>query len=87
MGRQLEADGYDMLFVPDALAMARGHDGTTDAVISAGAKGGIYLDPVTVMSAVAAVTSHLRLGCTISTSREGSRRYTNYPVDGPHGIS
>lgn len=68
MGRQLEADGYDMLFVPDALAMARGHDGTTDAVISAGAKGGIYLDPVTVMSAVAAVTSHLRLGCTISTS-------------------
>lgn len=68
MGRQLETDGYEMLFVPDAMAMARGHDGTTDAVISAGAKGGIYLDPVTVMSAVAAVTSKLRLGCTLSTS-------------------
>lgn len=68
MGQQLESDGYDMLFIPDAMAMARGHDGTTDAVISAGAKGGIYLDPVTVMSAVAAVTSSLRLGCTISTS-------------------
>lgn len=68
LGRQLEADGYDMLFVPDAMAMARGHDGTTDAVISASAKGGIYLDPITVMSAVAAVTTHLRLGCTLSTS-------------------
>ena len=52
IGRQLEADGYDMLFVADALAMARGHDGTTNAVISQGAKGGIYLDPVSVMSAV-----------------------------------
>lgn len=68
LGRQLEADGYDMLFVPDAMAMARGHDGTTDAVISVGAKGGIYLDPVTVMSTVAAVTTQLRLGCTLSTS-------------------
>ena len=68
LGRQLETDGYDMLFVPDAMAMARGHDGTTDAVISAGAKGGIYLDPVTVMTAVAAVTTQLRLGCTLSTS-------------------
>lgn len=68
MGQQLEADGYDMLFLPDAMAMARGHDGTTDAIISTGAKGGIYLDPVTVMSTVAAVTSSLRLGCTISTS-------------------
>lgn len=68
IGRQLEADGYDMLFVPDAMAMARGHDGTTDAVIAAGAKGGIYLDPVTVMSAVASVTERLRLGCTLSTS-------------------
>ena len=68
MGRQLEADGYGMLFVADALAMARGHDGTTDAVISQGAKGGIYLDPVTIMATVAAVTSRLRLGCTISTS-------------------
>ena len=68
IGRQLETDGYDMLFVADALAMARGHDGTTNAVISQGAKGGIYLDPVSVMSAVAAVTSRIRLGCTISTS-------------------
>lgn len=68
IGQQLEADGYDMVFIADALAMARGHDGTTDAVISRGAKGGIYLDPVTVMSTVASVTSQLRLGCTISTS-------------------
>ncbi|HEY4557915.1 MAG TPA: LLM class flavin-dependent oxidoreductase, partial [Enteractinococcus sp.] len=68
MGRQLEADGYDMLFIPDALAMARDHDGTTDAIISTGAKGSIYLDPVTVMSAVAGVTNQLRLGCTLSTS-------------------
>ena len=68
IGQQLEADGYDMVFIADALAMARGHDGTTDAVISRGAKGGIYLDPVTVMSTVASATSHLRLGCTISTS-------------------
>lgn len=68
MGQQLEVDGYDMLFIPDAMAMARGYDGTTDAIISTGAKGGIYLDPVTVMATVAAVTSSLRLGCTISTS-------------------
>lgn len=68
IGQQLEADGYDMLFVPDAMAMARGYDGSTDSVISTGAKGGIYLDPVTVMSTVAAVTRSLRLGCTISTS-------------------
>lgn len=68
MGQQLETDGYDMLFIPDALAMARGHDGSTDSIISHGAKGGIYLDPVTVMSSVAAATHSLRLGCTISTS-------------------
>ena len=68
IGQQLESDGYDMVFIADALAMARGHDGTTDAVISRGAKGGIYLDPLTVMSTVASVTSHLRLGCTISSS-------------------
>lgn len=68
MGQQLEADGYDMLFIPDAMAMARGHDGSTDSVISAGAKGSIYLDPITVMSTVAAVTRSLRLGCTLSTS-------------------
>ncbi|HEY4534719.1 MAG TPA: NtaA/DmoA family FMN-dependent monooxygenase [Enteractinococcus sp.] len=68
LGRQLDADGYDMLFIPDAMAMARGHDGTTDAVIASGAKGGIYLDPITVMAAVAAVTEHMRLGCTLSTS-------------------
>ncbi len=68
MGRQLEADGYDLLFLPDALATARDHDGTTDAIISTGAKGSIYLDPVTVMSAVAGVTTQLRLGCTLSTS-------------------
>ncbi len=68
IGQQLEADGYDMLFIPDAMAMARGYDGTTDAVIAAGARGGIYLDPVSVMSTVAAVTRSLRLGCTISTS-------------------
>lgn len=68
MGQQLETDGYDMLFIPDALAMARGHDGSTDAIIATDAKGGIYLDPVTVMSTVAAATNSLRLGCTISTS-------------------
>lgn len=68
IGRELEAGGYDMFFIPDALAMARGHDGTTDAVMSKGAKGSIYLDPVTVMSSVAAVTNSIRLGCTLSTS-------------------
>lgn len=52
LGCQLEAVGYDMMFLPDALAMARGHDGTTDAAISVGAKGSIYPDPVTIMSAV-----------------------------------
>lgn len=68
MGQQLEIDGYDMLFIPDALAMPRGEDGTTDAVISAGSKSSIYLDPITVLSAVATVTKTLRLGGTISTS-------------------
>lgn len=68
MGQQLEHDGCDMLFLPDAMAMARGHDGTTDAGVSAGSKGGIYLDPVTVLSAVAAVTETLKLGGTLSTA-------------------
>lgn len=68
MGQQLETDGYHMLFIPDALAMAGGHDASTDTSIAIGAKDGIYLDPETVMLTVAAATNSLRLGCTISTS-------------------
>src|SRR5699024_12147928 len=45
MGQQLESDGYDMQLIRDAMDMARGHDGTTDAVLAACAEGGIFVSP------------------------------------------
>lgn len=68
LARSLEAAGFDLAFLPDALAMARGADGTVDRVLGTGAKGSIYLDPLVVATAMSAATERIGVVATVSTS-------------------
>ena len=68
LGRLLEAGLYDMLFVADILAVPDRLEGSTESQLRHGALGALRLDPMVVLSAVAATTRHIGLACTISTT-------------------
>lgn len=68
LGRTLERGCFDMLFLPDALAVPEDHAGDYATTIRTGGKGTIYLDPMITLALVAGATTHLGLGATISTS-------------------
>ncbi|MFB8385542.1 NtaA/DmoA family FMN-dependent monooxygenase [Microbacterium sp. NPDC055910] len=68
LGRMLERGRFDMIFFADALAVPEAADGTVDTTLATGGKGSIYLDPISLISLVAGVTSRIGLGATVSTS-------------------
>lgn len=68
LGRTLERGCFDMLFLPDALAVPEDHAGEYGTTLRTGGKGAIYLDPMITLSLVAGATRHLGLGATISTT-------------------
>jgi FMN-dependent oxidoreductase (nitrilotriacetate monooxygenase family) len=68
LGRTLERGCFDMLFLPDALAVPEDSAGDYATTLQTGGKGAIYLDPMITLSLVAGVTRHLGLAATISTT-------------------
>lgn len=68
LARTLERGRFDMLFLPDALAVPEDHAGSVDTTLRTGGKGSIYLDPMVTLGAVASATRHLGLGATLSTT-------------------
>jgi len=68
LGRLLESGKFDMLFLPDILAIPQRFENSMDSQLRYGALGALRLDPMIVLSALAATTTHLGLASTISTS-------------------
>ncbi|WP_240691984.1 NtaA/DmoA family FMN-dependent monooxygenase [Arthrobacter sp. CAU 1506] len=68
LGRTLERGCFDMLFLPDALAVPEDNTGDFATTLVTGGKGAIYLDPMVTLSLVAGATRHLGLAATISTT-------------------
>jgi len=68
LARTLERGCFDMMFLPDALAVPEDHTGDYATAARTGGKGTIYFDPMVVLSAVAGATTHLGLGATMSTT-------------------
>lgn len=68
LGQLLEQGRFDMLFLADILAIPRRYGNSIDSQVRLGALGALRLDPMIVLSIVAAATRHLGLASTISTS-------------------
>lgn len=68
LGRTLERGCFDMLFLPDALAVPEDSAGDYATTVRTGGKGAIYLDPMITLSLVAGATRNLGLAATISTT-------------------
>lgn len=68
LARTLERGCFDLMFVPDALAVPEDRNGDFATTVRTGGKGTIHLDPVVVLSVVAGATSHIGLGATVSTT-------------------
>jgi len=68
LARTLERGCFDMVFLPDSLAVPEDHAGDVGTTLRTGGKGAVVLDPLVVLSAMAAVTTHLGLGATVSTT-------------------
>ncbi|WP_291036390.1 NtaA/DmoA family FMN-dependent monooxygenase [Herbiconiux sp.] len=68
LGRLLERGRFDMVFLADALAVPEDADGEIATTLRTGGKGAIYLDPIVGLSHIAAATTHLGLGATVSTT-------------------
>ncbi|PPF43968.1 dibenzothiophene desulfurization enzyme [Pseudoclavibacter sp. AY1F1] len=68
IARLLERGGFDVMFMPDALAVPEDALGDVTTTLASGGKGAVTLDPITVLSAVAGATTRIGLGATVSTS-------------------
>ncbi|KAB1639278.1 NtaA/DmoA family FMN-dependent monooxygenase [Pseudoclavibacter terrae] len=68
IARLLERGGFDLMFLPDALAVPEDALGDVATTLASGGKGAVTLDPITVLSVVAGATSRIGLGATVSTS-------------------
>lgn len=68
IARLLEDGGFDLMFMPDALAVPEDAQGDVATTLASGGKGAVTLDPITVLSAVVGATSRIGLGATVSTS-------------------
>ncbi|MBV8924985.1 MAG: LLM class flavin-dependent oxidoreductase [Bradyrhizobium sp.] len=68
IGRLLEEGRFDLLFIADIVAIPDTLGGSPESQLRYGALGALRLDPLTVLSFVAAATKHLGLGATISTT-------------------
>lgn len=68
IARTLERGKFDMLFLPDALAVWDSYGDNLETGLRYGGQGAVMLDPCVVIAAMASVTEHLGLGATISTT-------------------
>lgn len=68
LARTLERGCFDMIFFADALAVPEDAHGDYATTLRTAGKGSIYFDPIATTSHVAAVTSRIGLGATVSTS-------------------
>ncbi|RYY88956.1 MAG: LLM class flavin-dependent oxidoreductase [Comamonadaceae bacterium] len=68
IARTLEQGLFDMAFFADILAVPDRYQGSNDSQLRYGALGSLRLDPVVVLTAMAAVTQRLGLASTRSTS-------------------
>ena len=68
VGRILEDGRFDLIFFADILAIPNRYEGKLDSQLRYGALGSLRLDPLLVLSAMAASTKYLGLASTISTS-------------------
>jgi FMN-dependent oxidoreductase (nitrilotriacetate monooxygenase family) len=64
----LENGKFDMLFLPDIVAIPQRFENSMDSQLRYGALGALRLDPMIVLSTLAATTRHIGLAGTISTS-------------------
>ena len=69
LARTLEDGGFDSLFIADALGLLDTHGGNADASLRTGTQSPLA-DPLLLVSAMAAVTRHLGIGVTVSTTYE-----------------
>jgi len=68
LGRVLEAGKFDLVFLADIMAIPNRFENSLDSQLRYGALGALRLDPMVVLSLMAATTKHLGLAATISTS-------------------
>ncbi|CAN5408990.1 LLM class flavin-dependent oxidoreductase [soil metagenome] len=69
LARTLENGGFDSLFIADALGQLDTHGGSADASLRTGTQSPLS-DPLLAVSAMAAITEHLGIGVTVSTTYE-----------------
>lgn len=65
--RTLERGHFDLMFLPDTLAVPEDADGDVATTLRTGGKGAVQLDPLLTLAAVAAATRRCGLGATVST--------------------
>ena len=68
LGRLLEEGRFDMVFLPDILAVPDRLGGSLDSQLRYGALGALRLDPLVVLSIIAGATQHIGLACTLSAT-------------------
>jgi FMN-dependent oxidoreductase (nitrilotriacetate monooxygenase family) len=68
IARKLEQARFDLLFLPDIVAIPDTLHGSLDSQLRHGALGALRLDPLVVLSNIAAATEHIGLAVTISTT-------------------
>jgi FMN-dependent oxidoreductase (nitrilotriacetate monooxygenase family) len=68
VARALEAGGFDLIFMPDILAIHEQYGGTYETAVRYGGQTAISLDPVVVLATMAAGTSRIGVGATVSTT-------------------
>jgi FMN-dependent oxidoreductase (nitrilotriacetate monooxygenase family) len=68
IARTLERGKFDLLFLPDALAVEDSYGDNLETGLRYGGQCAVALDPATVIATMAAVTERLGLGAAISTT-------------------
>ncbi|MDX1881102.1 LLM class flavin-dependent oxidoreductase [Mycobacterium sp. SMC-18] len=68
IARTLERGKFDLLFLPDALAIEDSYGHNLETGVGLGGQGAIALEPTSVVATMAAATDKLGLGATVSTT-------------------
>ncbi|BDB42445.1 LLM class oxidoreductase [Mycobacterium kiyosense] len=70
IARTLERGKFDLLFLPDGLAIEDSYGGDLQTGVGLGGQGAIALEPTSVVATMAAATDRLGLGATVSTTHD-----------------
>ncbi|ORB58097.1 monooxygenase [Mycobacteroides saopaulense] len=68
IARTLERGKFDLLFLPDGLAIEDSYGENLETGVGLGGQGAVALEPTSVIATMAAVTERLGLGATVSTT-------------------